>query len=85
MIKKIDHLVITTNKPKSCLDFYEKLGFVAKHTNNRYELFAGDFKINVHIKGSELCPHAQNVQTGSADMCFEINDDLDSFKKRAYY
>lgn len=80
MLKKIDHLVITTSAIKKCLAFYESLGFTAQNQGERYALFAGDFKINVHLKGQELAPHAQNIQPGSADLCFEITDDLAEFK-----
>lgn len=81
MIRKIDHIVITTAQLESCLAFYEKLGFDVRSGNGRYELFAGDFKINVHIKGSELSPHAKNVQTGSADLCFEVEGSLEEFRQ----
>ncbi|MEG0365275.1 MAG: VOC family protein [Coprobacillus sp.] len=74
MIKKIDHVVITTSHIKECLDFYRKLGFKVKDGLGRYELFAGDFKINVHIKNHELEPCAKHVRTGSADLCFEVDD-----------
>lgn len=80
MIKKIDHVVITTADITQCITFYEALGFSSKSSGDRYELYAGDFKINVHIKGNELSPHAQNVATGSADLCFEISDDIADFK-----
>lgn len=80
MIKKIDHIVITTAKPEDCLAFYQKLGFEVRDAGGRYELFAGDFKINVHIKDHELSPHAGNVQMGSADLCFEITGSLTKFK-----
>lgn len=80
MIRKIDHLVITTPQPEACLGFYEKLGFAPRDAGGRYELFAGDFKINVHILGSELSPHAGRVQPGSADLCFEYDGDLEAFK-----
>ncbi|MEF9942307.1 MAG: VOC family protein [Lachnospiraceae bacterium] len=76
MIHKIDHMVITTANLPACIAFYKALGFRAKETGGRWELFSGDFKINVHMKGHELEPKAQNVQTGSADFCFEIDDDL---------
>ncbi len=79
MIKKIDHIVITTGNIDTCLGFYKKLGFEVKAQNDRYELFSGDFKINVHILGKELSPHAQNVQSGSADICFEISGDIDTY------
>ena len=74
MIKKIDHFVITTSKIQECLEFYKKLGFRIWKSDGRYELYAGDFKINVHILHQELMPHATNVQTGSADVCFEVED-----------
>lgn len=78
-LKKLDHFVITTSNSEKCFDFYQKLGFTLKDSG-RYELFAGDFKINVHIKGSELSPHAGYVQTGSADFCLEVFGDLKEIK-----
>lgn len=81
MIHKIDHTVITTSNPSACISFYKALGFSVRDAGGRYELFAGDFKINVHILGEELTPHAGRVQPGSADFCFEINDNLEEFKK----
>lgn len=81
MIKKIDHIVITTASPQRCIEFYKKLGFDAKDAGGRFELYAGDFKINVHIKGNELQPHAANVQTGSADLCFEIEESIERFQE----
>ena len=81
MIKKVDHIVITTSDINACIAFYEKLGFTYRSADGRYELFAGDFKINVHLKNHELSPHAQNVQAGSADLCFEITENIDMFKE----
>lgn len=73
MIRKIDHMVLTTAKLPACIAFYEALGFQARDAGGRWELFAGDFKINVHVKGRELEPKAEHVQTGSADFCMEID------------
>lgn len=81
MIKKLDHLVITTADPNTFLAFYEKLGFQVRTGQSRYELFAGDFKINVHQLGKELKPNADHVQTGSADLCFEISGSLEGFRQ----
>lgn len=81
MIKKIDHMVITTAKPEECIRFYQGLGFSSQEDGGRYALFAGDFKINVHIKNHELEPHAKHVETGSGDFCFEIDGDIEEFKK----
>ncbi|MEG2634545.1 MAG: VOC family protein [Oscillospiraceae bacterium] len=82
MIKKIDHVVITTDNIEECISFYKKLGFEAQNAGGRYELYSGDFKINVHIKGHELLPHAEMVQTGSADLCFEISDSVELLKEK---
>lgn len=78
-IKKLDHLVITTAQPQACLAFYQALGFTARDAGGRFELFAGDFKINVHLLGRELSPHAAQVQPGSADLCFELDGSVDDF------
>ena len=82
MIVKIDHIVITTKSITETIEFYEKLGFEAKDCGTRYELYAGDFKINVHLLDAELSPHALNVQTGSADICFELSGNLESYKNQ---
>lgn len=82
MIKKIDHFVITAKNINDTIAFYENLGFTAKNDNGRYELFAGNFKINVHLLGNELSPHAKCVKTGSADFCFEVSENIDNFKQK---
>ena len=53
----------------------------SKIGKGRYELYAGDFKLNIHIKGKELTPHAAYVQVGSGDLCFEIEGDIEDVKK----
>ncbi|HKL73190.1 MAG TPA: VOC family protein [Candidatus Onthovivens sp.] len=81
MIRKIDHVVITTKNIEKCVYFYHLLGFKVQNTDFGYALFAGDFKINVHQLGKELEPHALNVTLGSNDLCFEIDDNLEEFKE----
>lgn len=82
MIKKIDHLVITSKDIEATLAFYQELGFTPRIQRNRHELHANNFKINVHTLGKELSPHAQNVQTGSSDFCFEIEGNLKEFRQQ---
>ena len=72
MIRAIDHLVITATDAAKTVAFYTALGFEAREAPGRWELFAGDFKINVHTLGHELEPKAAVVQPGSADVCFEL-------------
>jgi catechol 2,3-dioxygenase-like lactoylglutathione lyase family enzyme len=76
-IKYIDHLVITTASPEKCVEFYSILGFKPKEAENRIELFTDEFKINVHILGKELIPHARYITPGSADLCFVVDGVLD--------
>lgn len=76
-IKRIDHLVVTTNHLEDCLKFYQALGFEVREAGPRYELFCGAFKINVHLEGRELEPRARRVTPGSQDLCLEVADDLD--------
>jgi len=80
-IKRIDHIVITTEYPEDCTRFYSILGFTPRFSNGRIELHSEDFKINVHIKGNELHPHAGRITPGSADLCFEIEGNLDDVVK----
>ena len=82
MIMNIDHFVITTKNISKTLEFYDRLGFQVKDCGTRYELYAGNFKINVHILGQELAPHALNVKVGSFDVCFEISGNIDVYKKQ---
>lgn len=79
MIKKIDHFVITTKNIDTCLNFYQKLGFTVNKEMGRYQLYQESFKINVHILGKELLPHAKNIQIGSVDICFELSTDIKNF------
>lgn len=81
MFKRIDHFVITTNDIDACLTFYQKLGFVSKCNYGRYALYQNGFKINVHVLGNELFPHAKHVQVGSVDICIELAIDIYMFKE----
>lgn len=80
IIKKFDHIVITTGDLEKCLEFYQAVGFQIKKGEGRYELFAGDIKINVHVLGEELSPKASNVQLGSGDFCLEIKGKIEEFR-----
>lgn len=81
-IEAIDHIVITAADAERTLAFYEALGFTARRSGGRYELFAGTFKINVHSKGRELSPHAAQVQTGSADFCLMVSGEIGAWEQR---
>ena len=80
MIISVDHFVITTSDPDACKDFYHRLGFELRDNGDWFELFSGNFKLNVPIKGSEKTPQAANAQEGSLDICFEISTHIEKFQ-----
>lgn len=75
-IEKIDHVVLTAADPEASLAFYRALGFRIRQEGQRWALFSGSFKLNLHALGRELPPHARAVQPGSADLCLEIRGGL---------
>jgi catechol 2,3-dioxygenase-like lactoylglutathione lyase family enzyme len=75
-LSTLDHLVLTVSDIPSTLTFYTKaLGmvptpFTVADGSTRHALCFGTMKINLHQNGAEFEPQAQNVKTGSADLCF---------------
>lgn len=83
----LDHLVLTVKDLDASLAFYEKyLGM--KHTSftsggvHRHALSFGQQKINLHVSGKEFEPKAAEVQPGSADLCFLVQDKVDDVLDR---
>ena len=72
MISHLDHLVLTVKDIQKTLNFYTQILGMKEITfgKNRKALLFGNQKINVHQVGSELTPHADSPQPGSADVCF---------------
>ncbi|QQQ28495.1 VOC family protein [Chryseobacterium indoltheticum] len=88
-IKNIDHLVLTVADIDKIIDFYTNiLGFeVVTFGNNRKALTFGNQKINLHQKKKkEFEPKAEHPTTGSADLCFisetDIDDVLEELKQK---
>ena len=77
-IARLDHLVLTVVDISATVDFYEKiLGMRAiSFGSGRIALEFGNQKINLHQLGSEFEPKAQNIQAGSADLCFITTTEL---------
>lgn len=78
-IRNIDHLVLTVADIDKTIDFYTNiLGFeVVTFGDNRKALTFGNQKINLHQKGKEFEPKAEHPTTGSADLCFISETDVD--------
>lgn len=71
-IRNIDHIVLTVADLDKTIEFYTTiLGFgVVTFGDNRKALTFGNQKINLHQKGNEFEPKAEHPTSGSADLCF---------------
>ncbi len=79
-VTDIDHLVLTVASIEATVSFYERvLGMthVVFGEHRRSALLFGDRKINLHEVGNEFEPRAARAWSGSADLCFLV-DDLDT-------
>jgi catechol 2,3-dioxygenase-like lactoylglutathione lyase family enzyme len=72
MIKRIDHIVLTTRDLDKCLDFYTRvLGMALEHYGRgRIALRFGEHKFNVHPPGFDAGIKARLPTPGSLDLCF---------------
>jgi catechol 2,3-dioxygenase-like lactoylglutathione lyase family enzyme len=77
-ISHLDHLVLTVADIPKTTKFYEEvLGMKSVNFGaGRIALEFGSQKINLHQLGNEFEPKAQNVRSGSADLCFISDTDL---------
>jgi catechol 2,3-dioxygenase-like lactoylglutathione lyase family enzyme len=71
-IDSLDHLVLTVQDIETTCEFYSQvLGMqVVTFAGGRKALQFGNQKINLHQRGKELEPSAQDPTPGSADLCF---------------
>lgn len=90
-IKSLDHLVLTCTDTDRTIAWYSKyLGMraetfgtqsagdtssTAEH-QQRIALHYGAQKINLHQRGSEFSPRATTALPGTADLCFEVAEDV---------
>jgi len=76
-IRAIDHLVLTVADIDATVEFYEQLGMRREiFGDGRVALHFGDQKLNLHLAGAEIAPHAREPTPGSADLCFLIDGRL---------
>lgn len=75
-LSALDHLVLSVADLDATVAFYTAiLGMEVEHFTPagappRIALRFGQQKINLHNVAAPFRPHASNVQTGSADLCF---------------
>ncbi|NYT38975.1 VOC family protein [Allopusillimonas soli] len=78
-IDHLDHLVLTTTDPQSCIDFYTRVMGMSLETfgNGRQAFRFGNQKINLHVRGREFEPKAHLPVPGALDLCFIAVEPLD--------
>ena len=81
LISNLDHLVITVRDLEEASSFYQRvLGLeIITFEDNRLALKVGDQKINLHVAGEEISPHAKRPTPGSADLCFITPLSIDAY------
>lgn len=61
--------------------FYgEILGMSIVHVHGRYAIQFGNQKLNIHTKKAEFLPAATHPTYGSLDLCFVVDEDIQSVK-----
>ena len=81
-IECLDHFVLTTAHLEDCLRFYtDVLGMEVAHENNRYTLYFGKHKINIHAKPAEFLPAAKKPKSGALDLCFVVNESIEDVRQ----
>lgn len=78
-IVALDHLVLTVADIPTTIEFYSKILGMTEQTfgDNRKALLFGKQKINLHQRGAEIQPNAQNANTGTADLCLLTDTPLE--------
>jgi len=70
----LDHVVLTVSDIDATCVWYERLLGMRRVTfdHDRTALIFGSQKINLHLAGAELEPHAGRPAPGTADLCFIV-------------
>jgi catechol 2,3-dioxygenase-like lactoylglutathione lyase family enzyme len=79
-ISGLDHLVLTVNDlNRSCRFYQQVLGMTRiDFGGHRIALGFGSQKINLHLAGAEITPHARCPLPGSADVCLLLATPLEA-------
>jgi catechol 2,3-dioxygenase-like lactoylglutathione lyase family enzyme len=79
-VDSLDHFVLTVRNIEAAVSFYVNvLGMAEIHFGGRIAVGFGAQKINLHLEGAEISPHASIPTPGSADMCLISQTPLDQW------
>jgi catechol 2,3-dioxygenase-like lactoylglutathione lyase family enzyme len=83
-VARIDHLVLTVGDLERTISWYEAVAGMThlRFGEGRHALAFGEQKINLHLAGHEIQPHAARPTAGSADVCFIVDEAPDALKAR---
>jgi catechol 2,3-dioxygenase-like lactoylglutathione lyase family enzyme len=80
-IRSLDHLVLTVADLEATVAFYERIGMRSEvFDGGRVALRFGSQKINLHMAGAEIEPHARLATPGSADLCLIVDAPLEQME-----
>ena len=73
---RLDHLVLTVADLDASVAWYAAVAGMRHVTfgEDRHALRFGDQKINLHVRGHEIEPHAGRPTPGSSDLCFLVDE-----------
>jgi catechol 2,3-dioxygenase-like lactoylglutathione lyase family enzyme len=83
-VTSLDHLVLTVADLDASVAWYGKVAGMRHITfgEGRHALTFGDQKINLHVQGHELEPHALRPTPGSGDLCFIVDEPPEALGRR---
>ena len=76
-IVKVDHLVLYVADVDESIRFYKVLGFQVQNAKERYELFAGDFRLHLYPQNRPASVAPAKLETGVSDICLELDSGID--------
>jgi catechol 2,3-dioxygenase-like lactoylglutathione lyase family enzyme len=77
-LRGLDHMVLTVRDADRSVAFYEALGATeVRFGEGRRALEVGAQRINLHVAGAEIAPHARAPAPGTADLCLLLDGSVD--------
>jgi catechol 2,3-dioxygenase-like lactoylglutathione lyase family enzyme len=83
-VTRLDHLVLTVADLERSIAWYAGVAGMRHVTfgDGRHALAFGDQKINLHVRGREIGPHAVAPTPGSGDLCFIVDESPEALGRR---
>jgi catechol 2,3-dioxygenase-like lactoylglutathione lyase family enzyme len=83
-VTRIDHLVLTVHELDRTVAWYRDVAGMRHVTfgEGRHALAFGNQKINLHVAGEELDPHATVPTPGSGDLCLIVDESPEALALR---